>query len=287
MRRHLKILRKYEEDNSRLEKLCDYIENKTSSLVKQYRDGSVNLPSFILIKQLQARYRDLCTSDKELDDLFAKAVNCSKLFYSRLVSAIESSQDDLKFFEKEFNRKIQPLGQKLINFLVNIKFRIRFLNSRLKHDPAKNKISNIFKKLFIIPKTLSRASSNALYSLIVFRSKKYHLVKRLYYTAILLSSVSLFMLNFMIKSNLSSKALFLLDTLLIALIAFASAAFYPGGDFNKIDIHGKNLVAHKYKLFFSRDYDKKILDIFALQNASEYGHNLDSLIESEELKIIN
>ena len=70
MKQYLKALREYEKSNYRFEQLCQYLSQRNSSLIKQYRDGAINLPSFIMIKKLHNKYFTLCAQDNELNNLF-------------------------------------------------------------------------------------------------------------------------------------------------------------------------------------------------------------------------
>lgn len=61
---------------------------------------------------------------------------------------------------------------------------------------------------------------------------------------------------------------------------------HPGGDFRKIDMSGKNIVAYKYRVFFYNIWNKKIHNIFTMQHAYEPGHKLSQNIESNECESI-
>lgn len=285
MKQYLKALQEYEAGNDRFSQLCHYMSVRNSSLIKQYRDGVVNLPSFIMIKKLHNKYADLCSQDEELNNLFLNATECSKLFYARTTDLIKSSKRNGEEFETSFGRVAQPLGQRLINLLVNIKFRIRVARYKRQVKPD-NEISKIFLRLSAITEPINCWVNNIIYKASLIQSTHHRLTKKLYYGVVALAILSLILMNSLFYQKFSLTAIVVANTLLCILLGTAAVIMHPGGDFGKIDISGKNIVAYKYRVFFNNISNKNIHNIFTMQHAYEPGHKLSQNIESSECESI-
>lgn len=61
---------------------------------------------------------------------------------------------------------------------------------------------------------------------------------------------------------------------------------YPVGYFGKIDINGKDIVAYKYRIFFNSISNRKIYNIFALQQTNDTGQQSSQSIESSQYESI-
>ena len=285
MKQYLKALQEYETNNARFSQLCHYMSVRNSSIIKQYRDGVVNLPSFIMIKKLHSKYADLCRRDEELNNLFLNAIECSKLFYVRTTELIKSSKRNGEEFETSFGRVAQPLGQRLIYLLVNIKFRIRVARFKRQVKPD-NEISKIFLRLSAITEPINCWINNIIYKASLIQSTHHRLTKKLYYGVVVLGILSLVLMNSLFYQEFSLTAIVVANTLLCILLGTAAVIMHPGGDFGKIDISGKNIVAYKYRVFFNNISNKKLHNIFTMQHAYEPGHKLSPNIESSECESI-
>lgn len=285
MKQYLKALQEYEISNDRFNHLCHYMSVRNSSLIKQYRDGVVNLPSFIMIKKLHSKYSELCSQDEELNNLFLNATECSKLFYARTTTLIKNSKRNGEEFEISFGRVAQPLGQRLINLLINIKFRIRVARFR-RQTKSNNEISKIFHRLSQITEPINCWINNAIYKASLIQSTHHRLTKKLYYLVVTVAILSLILMNSLFYQQFSLTSIVTANTLLCVFLGTAAVIMHPGGDFGKIDISGKNIVAYKYRVFFNNISNKKIHNIFTMQHAYEPGHKLSQNIESSECESI-
>ena len=125
MKSYFKALLEHEENHDSLDLLYKFIVIKNSDLSQKYCDGRAHLPSFFLLKKLRDKFTHLVEKDTELELLFANAIKCSKLFYAKTIKIIKSTDKQENLFESLFEQEIHPLGQQLINLLVNIKYRIK------------------------------------------------------------------------------------------------------------------------------------------------------------------
>lgn len=283
MKRHLKALQEYETSNDRFNQLFHYMNVRNSSFIKQYREGAINLPSFIMIKKLHSKYSDLCNQDEELNNLFLNATKCSKLFYAKTISLIKKHGTNGKNFEMDFKRVSQPLGQRLINLLINIKFRIKIARFRRqrKHN---NDINKIFHKLSSFTEPINCWINNVIYKTSLIQSAHHELAKKIYYLVIAFSIMSLAVMNSLFYKQLSFSSIVALDALLCFILGIAAIIMHPGGDFEKIDISGKNMIAYKYRTFFNNISNTKMHNIFIIQHAQESGHKLNQKVELANTK---
>ena len=283
MKQYLKALQEYEKCNDRFAMLYQFMALKNSNLTTQYRDGTVNLPSFLLIKQLHSKYSHLTEYDEELNNLFENARECSKLFYSKTLSLINVSKRSGDDFELMFSKEAQPLGQRLINLLTNIKFRIRV--ARLKRQTNPNdEFGKIFRKINSIFIPISCWVNNIIYKASLIQSAYHRLTKKIYYAVMTTAIFSLFTTNYLLLDKLPLPLIIAINIFLCLLLSLGTIIMRPLGDFGKIDISGKNIIAYKYKVFFNNQSNKKIYNIFTMQHTHEPRHSNNQSIDSTECK---
>lgn len=283
MKRQIKALQEYETSNDRFNQLCHYMNVRNSSFIKQYREGAINLPSFIIVKKLHSKYSDLCSQDEELNNLFLNAIKCSKLFYAKTITLVKDHGTNGKSFEIDFKRVSQPLGQRLINLLTNIKFRIRIARFR-RQRKQNNKINKIFYRLSSFTESVNCWINNVIYKTSLIQSAHHQLAKKIYYFVITFSILSLAVMNSLFYQQFSFASLVILNTLLCFILGIAALIMHPGGDFEKIDISGRNMIAYKYRTFFNNITNKKMHNIFIIQHAQESGHKLNQNVELANTK---
>ena len=238
-----------------------------------------------MIKKLHNKYSELCSQDEELNNLFLNAIECSKLFYIRTLTLVKGSRTNGEEFEFSFEQTAQPLGRRLINLMINIKLRIRIARFKRKAK-SNNEISKIFRVLYRVTEQINCFINNIIYKASLTQSTHHKLTKQLYYVTIAISILSLILTNSVFHQDLSRPAIITANTLLCILLGTAALIMRPGGDFGKVDISGKNIVAYKYRVFFNNISNKKIHNIFTMQHAYEPGHKLSQDIESSECETI-
>ena len=278
MKQYLKALQEYEISNNRFNQLCYFMSVRNSSLIKQYYNGSVNLASFMMIKKLHRKYSKLCDEDEELNNLFLNATECSKLFYSRTITLIKNSKKNRDKFENVFSRESQPLGQRLINLLKNIKLRIKVI--RFRKNNQNSNISKLFSKLYRFIEPLHCWVNNVIYKSSLIQSTYHKQTKKLYYFILITTALSLIIINSVYYEHFSLTFIVTINTLLCTFLGAVAIVMHPDGKFGEIDISGKNIVAYKYRVFFNNLSNKKIHNIFTMQHTHEPGHNINQAIES-------
>jgi hypothetical protein len=276
MKNYLKALLEYEETNNSLDLLYNFFAFKKSDLINSYCEGEINLPSFILLKRLKEKYSVLTKNDKELDYLFESAIKCSKIFYVRTLKIIVIK--DIKF-ENLFIQQIQPIGQQLINLLINIKFRIRLV--RLKQASQKPRgMLRILEKIAIIIKPLRTMFSSILYKLSLFQAANHKYIPFIYITTLLFMTPILLLVEHYFINDLSLETsylnvIFCLSVLISAILA------YPMKRFGKMDIYGRDIVAYKYRVFFNNTLNKKMYQVFALEHSNISRQQISQSIDSQ------
>ena len=282
MRTYVKALHEYEDDTNGLELLCNFVNMGKSNLVTQYCQGSIYLPSFILLKKLRERFLELVSVDKELDILFVRAIKCSKLFYSRTIALTKNTADKVPF-EDLFKQTAQPIGQQLINLLFNIKYRIRLVRLR-RQTNKRAKIINSLSKLGAVTVPLVRLINDGIYKLSLMQSAHHSLTKKLYYFII-----GIILIGFWTIDSLCLDAVSIISTIIVNIIFCLAITILainapPIENFSYIDITGKNIVAYSYKLFFNNTSNKKMYNIFLLQYKDGPGQDARECIESARSK---
>ncbi len=285
MRNHLKALQEYEESHDAFGTLCEFIAVKNSNLAKHFCDGSAHLPSFLLLKKLRSKFINLVEEDDELKALFSSAIECSKLFYLRTVMIIKATNNQEAKFDKKFAKEIHPLGQQLTNLLVNIKHRIKLVRVQRQknHDSIMSKCMN---QINCLANPITAFVGNLIYKITLLQSSHHNLARKLYYFAILATASAFITTNFMFFDDISFLLATIINTILCLTVTILTVVAYPASNFGKIDINGRNIVAYKYKVFFNNLSNKKIYNIFAMQNSNAYRQKLPETIESPELSTL-
>lgn len=276
MKLYIKALLDCEKNNNSFELLCNFITLKQSCLLNLYCDGKINLPSFILLKKLKEKYSDLARSDEELNSLFENAIECSKIFYSQTLKIIGT--ENIKF-ENLFSQQAKPIGQQLINLLVNIKFRVRLIRLN-RQSPKKPGIMYILQKVTILINYLRTIFNGILYKASLFQSTNYKYTPIIYLTSVLFTlSIILVTVDYFI-SNLSVIETTGINITFGILIVITAILFYPVRHFGKTDINGKDVIAYKYRVFFNNTSNKKMYQLFVLQDSNISRQKISQSIDS-------
>lgn len=285
MKKYLEALQKYENNNNSFELLCNFIAVKNSNLIKLYCNGKMHLPSFILLKNLRLKFTDLVNEDEELKILFSNAIKCSKLFYSQTINTIKTTNNSEHNFEDLFTEQSQPLGQRLINLLVNIKYRVRI--ARLKRQTNK-KIGSISLINTCLNKLTPAIHSmhDYVYKIRLLQSTHNSLSRKIYYLIVTLTLTSFWLINSPLTSELSAIPTTIINLIFCAIITLLAMLTYPVCHFGLIDIDGKNIVAYKYQIFFNNLSNQKMYKIFTLQQTDGTGHTDNAAIESPQCQSV-
>lgn len=265
---YLVSIKKLEEEQKRYSQLVEYFIDNNSNLLVNFCEGEVFLPSFMVLKKLKNKYSKLCVIDNELNNLFDMVIHCSKIFYLKSIKLVK--RDSIKFnynYERKFEKKVQPIGQRLINLLANIKYRIKVVRSR--NYKLKNSEQNI---IFFFVRKLSSPICTAInqlkYKITLKTSSSPSMMRGFYYMMILTVIMMFWMYDYFVLDDIplmQSMFLCIIFGVVVVLIAIAS---YPMGDFGKKDISGKNIVAYKYKVLLNNINNTKLVKVFTLQNSN-------------------
>lgn len=261
MKPYIKALVDCEESNNSFELLCNFIVLGKSDLLDSYCNGKINLPSFILLKKLKAKYIDLACSDGELNILFEKAISCSRIFYSRTLELI-TTQEGIKF-DNLFSKKVQPIGQQLINVLINIKFRVRLIRLNRMSPKPTGVMRSIIQKIMSLIVSLRIVLNFILYKLSLFHTATIKYTNIVYIIGLLFI---LLIANSYLINDLPAIETTWLNIALCILITISSMLFYPFRHFTRTDINGHDVIAYKYRLFFNNSSNKKIYKVFVLKH---------------------
>lgn len=262
---YLKAIQYYEEQNGCFALLNDYLKEKKSTLPKLYCEGKIYLPSFMILRRIHYEYKKHSHIDPELNRLFESSIHCSKLFYSKLVALVVESRSSAKSFEEQFEQRIQPLGQQLINLITNIKYRIKLVESEGRKKESTGFIT-LTKKLSSFGKIAYNCLNNLVYKVTLLQSTHPSLAKKLYYFSITSIIILFWVVNFMLLSHkIPSVASAFINVVSGIAVIVIAIILYPIGDFGKIDISGTNVVAYKYKLFFNNHANLKMISAFITQ----------------------
>lgn len=271
LKEHLKSIRKIEQEQRSYDLMIEYFSSDTSSLPTGLCEGAAFLPSFMLLKELKSAYHELCKADSELLNLFNTAIKCSKLFYSKTTELVESESSDINNkYEHMFEKLTQPIGQKLINLLANIKYRIKVV--RLKNCASQNSKT-------ITPYYLWQSFTVRLYSAIAHiqymitlaTSSNQGMVRKFYYSSMLCSIIAFWAYNYAFLNDLSSVSSIFLGIISGIVVILLAIISYPMGDFGKKDISGRNMVAYKYKLLLNNRRSNRLVKVFTLQHSKNIG----------------
>lgn len=244
MKKYLQAIQDYERNQKLYQRLQQYLSGGSMSLIKQFREGGVNLPSASLLKKLYQKYIDFCLLDRGLDDLFSKIVICAKLFYFKTINLSKNKTLSRKQFEKKFAIFIQPLGQKIINYLLAMRLRIKLI---LKNNHILVNTSNDKQKLKLVKSFSNQLVHRLSLSQIQHKSVIYYG----YYSLFIIIFAAIIVLNYLLANLLSQEIRIMFDLFIFGILAIFAVITYPSNNFGKIDISGKNITAYRYKLFFN------------------------------------
>ena len=273
MKNYLKALLECEENNQSYNLLCEYISLKKTDLINSYCDGGINLPSFVLLKKLKANYAHLVVSDAELNSLFENVIKCSKIFYARTLKILVIK--DIKF-ENIFIQQVQPIGQQLVNLLINIKLRINLV--KLKQSKPSQKIHPILAQASMLANPIRKIFISLLYKMSLFQATNYKYVPYIYMTGLSFLLPILLIIEHYLIDDISIETSYINIVFCMSLLISAILA-YPVKRFGKIDIHGQDIVAYKYKVFFNNRLNKKMYQLFTPKNLNIARHKINQGIE--------
>jgi len=276
MKHYIKVLLDYEESNNSFDLLCNFIALRKSDLLDSYCTGKINLPSFILLKKLKTKYIDLANSDEELNALLEKAISCSKIFYTRTLKIISAEGNK---FDNLFSKQVQPIGQQLINVLINIKFRVRLIRLN-RVSPKQIGVMRIIEKIKALIAPPRIALNSILYKLSLFQTAHTKYTNIIYIISILCMLFILLIANNYLINDLPVIQTTGLNITFCILITVSSILFYPFRHFSKIDINGQDIIAYKYRLFFNNTSNKKMYRIFALEHSNISRQQISPSIDS-------
>lgn len=280
MKNYLRAIQDYENSNNSLNLLCAFLNTADSDLINLHCSGKLHLPSFMLIKQVRTKFSDLTNEDKELKILFNNAIKCSKLFYSHTINNITVANNKNKNFEYLFSKNSQPLGQRLISLLLNIKYRIRVARIKRQRSLARQGLLKTFSMFSKITGQIFYLFSDLAYKARLLQSTHSNLSRKIYYLAVISTITGFWLINSNLSIHLSPLSIALINCAFCALITALATLAYPVYDFELIDIDGKNVIAYKYQAFFNSLSNKKLYKIFALQYDNDSRQTEDLGIES-------
>jgi hypothetical protein len=237
------------------------------------------LPSFILLKRLHNKFEDLTNEDDELNLLFSNAIKCSKLFYLQTINTIKKTNNSEQNFEHLFTKQSQPLGQRLINLLVNIKYRIRVVQLK-RQSPKKEGMLKLVGICSNIISPIYNIMHDVVYKIRLLQSTHNSLSRKIYYLAVILTLLSFWFTDSKLIQDLSIIEMLLLNFMYCAAITILATLTYPACHFGLIDIDGKNIVAYTYQIFFNNLSNQKMYKIFTLQRTDDTGQSKSVSIES-------
>lgn len=278
MKKYLKSIGKLEKDQNSYGQMIDYFTDNKSTLSTRFCEGEIFLPSFMLLKELKNTYGDLCDADQELNNLFNSAIYYSKVFYLKTIHLVENeSLTGQNNYEQEFEQFTQPLGQRLVNLLANIKYRIKIIRLQDSSDGANkewlwSRLSHSFfcKVLGVI--------ANFQYMMTLVTSSNHSMMRKFYYIIMSSAIMAFWGYNYLFLNDISftsSVFLGIVSGVAVTLIAIIS---YPIGDFGKKDISGKNIVAYKYKALLNNISNDKLIRVFTLQHGNSKRSALTGVI---------
>lgn len=282
MRNCLRALQEYEANNNSFDLLCSFIGTKNSDLIDLYCSGKLHLPSFMLLKKFRLKFIDLVKEDEELNVLFINVIKCSKLFYAQTIHCINQTNRSDKSFERLFTKHSQPLGQRLISLLLNIKYRVRI--ARLKRQKELT-TQGMFKAISWLSRCVAPifyVIHDCAYKIRLLQSAHSTLSRKIYYVAVVMTILGFWATNSTAIEHFSPIAIALINCAFCAIITALATLAYPVYDFELIDIDGKNIIAYKYQAFFNSLSNGKMYKIFKLQYANDTRQIEDLPIDSPQ-----
>ena len=292
---YLKAIAEYEKHNKCELLIIDYFKDKRSNLPKLYCEGEVKLPSFLLLKKLHSIYQDHCRNDNELNKLFESGIYYSKMFYSKLITLVIEARNFNINYEKEFERRIQPLGRHLVNLITNIKYRLKIVESEILKSSRQqtnpellNTWIQLLKKnhkmFFYLYKACLFQFTAIIYQITLLHSTYPSIAKKLYYLLISVLITFFWGINFFTLNNkITPIALAFINIIIGIIIVLLAIMTYPVGNFGKVDIYGKNIVAYNYRAFFNNHSKSKILNIYTLSNVDDPRQASSTEVESDRI----
>lgn len=254
---HLKAITSHEEETGVFDIMISYLMNDNNLLIKQICEGEVFIPSFILLKELQQYYSALYHDDHEIDRIFDNLIECSKIFYYNLTE--NNNITNLNKYQHVFEKKIQPLGQQIIDLLVNLKYRIHLI------DYYRDSLLSLKNKDNIIRRSFYNLNQ-VLYKITLMRLLYHKMTKKLYYLLICFLFVVFWLVDFNAFSKASIALYMFINIMLGVGLIILTVVSNPLGDFGTKDIDGKSIVAYKYKTFLNNQNNKKLLKVVAMQD---------------------
>lgn len=251
---HLVLIREYENQIKLFDLINDYLNDNNATLIKQICYGEILLPSFILLKNLYNKYKLLCKEDLEVRQIFLNLIECSKIVYINLITG--NWLTNTKQYEIDFEKEIQPVGQKIVDLLIHLKYRLRILNDCKKMKIQVEKRS----KILVLYKN---CINQFIYKITLLRVMHHKAMKQLYYSIIASLAAGFWLADFSMLNNISIAVYVFTNIIVgIALLIIAMISD-PIGDFGKVDISGKNIVAYRYKTFMNNKKNKKITRVIS------------------------
>jgi hypothetical protein len=205
-----------------------------------------------LLKKYKAKYIDLATSDEELNGLPEKSIS----FYGRTLKLIET-QKAIKF-DNLFSKKVQPIGQHLINVLINIKFRVWLIRlNRMSPKPA-GLMQIIIQELMYLKIPVRIALNSCMYKISLFHTATIKYTYIVYIMGLLFFLLFLLIADNYLINDLPGNEITWLNFAMCIMITISSLLFYPFGNFTRTKINGQDVIAYKYRFFFNNASNKII-----------------------------
>ena len=183
-------------------------------------------------------------------------------------------------FEYTFVQKSQPLGQQLINLLLNIKYRIRMVRLRRQSPKKEGMMMQLVDRLTTLTTPLFNTVNNFVYKIKLIQSTHNSLTRKLYYLIVIMALIGFWAVNSLFLNDISAISTTLINFVFCIAITVIAVAIHPVRHFGRIDITGRNIVAYKYKVFFNNLSNRKMYNIFTLQNKNDSGHTDGQGVES-------
>lgn len=271
LKEHLKSIRKLEKEQSSYDLIIEYFSDDSSNLLTRLCDGDAFLPSFMLLKELKSTYHELCTADSELLNLFNAAIKCSKLFYLKTIDLVEHESYEINNkYQDKFEKATQPIGQRLVNLLSNIKYRIKVVKLRnLASQNSKTLTPYYLWRNFV--GILSSVIAHIQYIITLATSSNQGMVRKFYYSGMLCSIIAFWAYNYVFLNDISSVSSIFLGIISGIVVVLLAIISYPMGDFGKKDISGRNMVAYKYKLLLNNRRSNRLVKVLTLQHGKNIG----------------
>jgi hypothetical protein len=257
--KYLREIEMFEAHYGHLDILLKYIKSEDSDYIRYFCDGTILLPSPNLILKISSKLQSSgIVIDTKTRSILTRLYYFSKQFYDKFFSLIDNYKSSFKIsdiyqqYEKEFGKTLQPIGQKLINFLKAIKYRILLLNKNILVDQVIKPKIGIFGSfgyddfLFLLAKPFVKI----IYLLSLVQAANHKAFKGVYSLSLYISALFLVYSFFtiLLRADINSTTLLSFNLSIIG-TNLSWHSIYPITDFRKKDIYGKNMIAYKYKLF--------------------------------------